>query len=87
MRVCAGGRTNLWPRCQILTAKNAPSGGKQSSEGDRRELFARYENVMLLAKIASGRRDDGSFAEEDFTIGLQRLTHVVFTHEFGRRLR
>jgi hypothetical protein len=47
---------------------------------------AGYENVMLLAKVARGRRDDGPLAEEDLLVPLQRLTHVVFTHELGRLL-
>lgn len=57
-----------------------------AAEGDYRLTKARYENVMLLAKVARRRRDDGPFAEEDLGLRLHRLTHVLFTHEFGGSL-
>ena len=55
-------------------------------EGECRLTKARYKNVMLLAEVARRGRDDRPLAEENLAFRLQRLTDVLFTHEFGRRL-
>jgi hypothetical protein len=41
---------------------------------------------MLLAKVARRGRDDCALAKKDLPIRLQRLTHIVLTHELRRLL-
>jgi len=46
-----------------------------------------HEEPVLLAEVARGRGDDGSFADYDFAILLQRLPNIVFADEVGWRGR
>jgi hypothetical protein len=62
--------------------------GARGASGASADLSkACYKNVMLLAKVARRGRHDGPLAKKNLAIRLQRLTHIVFTHELGRLLR
>ena len=55
-------------------------------EGSRRSGFqARLdEDAVLLAEVAGGRGDDGTFPDDDFSTLPDGLANVVFAYELGR---
>src|SRR6202035_2019323 len=72
------GAPALWlSQCTIsaVTSQASPIGSALSSPGRHRD------DAMLLAEIASGRRDDRALGHHQLTAGLERLADVFFTDE------
>src|SRR5580658_9554825 len=49
----------------------------------RRDDLCDNEKVVRVAEITGGRRDNRLWAEEDFSVVLERRASVIFAHEFG----